>query len=184
MGLRLKLFGCRVQKSAKRHTRQKQFVDYAHAKSILLLYESDPTENRAFIDEAAHALQADGKQVDVVGFVAKKQCETPQTDHFRLLCKGQTSFWGKPDKTTLHAIAARQYDLIIDLTQTFCLPLQYVLLHANAKCRAGGDVGHYGLIDLAVRIPTENGAKKSAPYERERALLAAVLRYLKEIKMK
>ncbi len=177
MGLRLKLFGYCVRKHAKRHMRQKQFVDYAHAKKILLLYESDPTENRAFIDEAVRALHADGKQTDVVSYVAKKQCEKPSEAHFVVLDKAQISFWGKPQKATLNAIAAQQYDLLIDLTQTFCLPLQYALLYANAKCKVGGDVSQYGLIDFAVKVTPAAENK-----QHEHALWNAILRYLKEIK--
>lgn len=189
MGLRLKLFGCNVRKYTKKHAHQKQFVDYEHAKRILLLYESDLTESRTFINEIVRAMQADGKQADVVGYVAKKQCVSQTDAHFKMIDKKQTTCFGKPQKTLLNTIAAQKYDLIIDLTRTFCLPLQYVLLQADAKCRVGGCVNKFGLIDMVVK-PAENGekqAKRKSPasdYECERALLAAILRYLKEIKMK
>ncbi len=169
--LKEQLFKYRARKS---HLREKQFVDYAHVQRVLLLYESDLQENHAAIDSIVRALHADGKQVDVVGFVAKKQCETLQTDHFRLLGKGQISFWGKPDKETLNAICTKNYDLIVDLAPHFCLPLQYLLLYANARCRIGGDVSKFGLIDFAVKIQPNKAY--------EQTLWNAILRYLKEIK--
>jgi hypothetical protein len=174
--LKKQLFKYRARKS---NLREKQFVDYAHAESVLLLYESDLQENHAAIDSIVRTLHADGKQVDVVGFVAKKVCETPQNEHFRLLCKEQVGFWGKPDKATLSAICAKKYDLIVDLTPHFCLPLQYVLLYANARCRIGGDVSEFGLIDFAVKIiqPTTENTQY------EHALWDAISQYLKQIKM-
>ncbi len=173
--LKKQLFKYRARKS---NLREKQFVDYAHAESVLLLYESDLQENHAEIDAIVRTLHADGKQVDVVGFVAKKECETPQNEHFHLLCKKQIGFWGKPDKATLNAICTKKYDLIVDLTPHFCLPLQYVLLYANARCRIGGDVSEFGLIDFAVKIASTTNENKNY----EHALWDAISQYLKMIK--
>ena len=70
--LRRKVFAYHVNQFNKRVVRTKKYVDYAHAKSLLVLYESEPSENRNFISEVIRTLTSDGKRVNVYGYVPKK----------------------------------------------------------------------------------------------------------------
>src|SRR5574344_1166370 len=100
MGIRSNIFKRRVQKINQNPPRHKQFIDYAHAKSFLILYESDLTENHNFVDELAHNLRSEGKHVTIIGFVNKKVSASASINDFTMLDKSQLDLWHRP-KTTL-----------------------------------------------------------------------------------
>ena len=187
--LRRKVFAYHVNQFNKRVERTKKYVDYAHAKSVLVLYESEPSENRNFISEVIRTLTSDGKRVSVYGFVPKKMAISSSMNNFNMLDIKSLDFFYQPKSSLLQLLEEDQFDLVIDLTVHFCQPLQYLLLHANAPCKVGGSVGEFGLIDFAVKMPEpEVIAEDDKPdisvqllYEKEKELWREILYYLKSI---
>ncbi len=187
--LRRKVFSYHLHQFNKRVVRTKHFVDYAHAKSVLILYESELSENRTFISEVSRSLTADGKRVSVYGFVPKKITASSSMSNFNLLDLNSLDFFHRPDNQFLKLFEETPFDLVIDLTHRFCQPLHYLLLHANAPCKVGGSLGDFGLIDFAVNMPhiePESEDVKSdislpVLYEQEKALWEQILYYLKSI---
>ncbi len=177
MSLRTQLFKYHVRKRHKT-VQPKQFVDYAHAKSVLLIYESDLLEKRSVIDNLAQKLRNDGKQVSIIGYVHKKLCESRQTAEFTMLDKAQVGWWRKPNAEMLESLAKQHFDIAIDLTQRTCLPLQYALLYANATCKIGSAISQYGLTNFIIDISGEEKSQKIY----EQTLFDAIVHYLKEIK--
>ena len=187
--LRRKVFSYHVNQFKKKVVREKQYIDYAHAKSVLVLYESELSEHRIFITEVMRTLTADGKRVSVYGFVPKKAGISSSMNGFNMLDINSLDFFYQPKSTLLQLLEEDQFDLVIDLTIHFCQPLQYLLLHANAPCKVGGSVGEFGLIDLAVKMPEPEALLEDDKpdisvqllYEKEKELWREILYYLKSI---
>lgn len=187
--LRRQVFSYHVHQFNKRGVRTKQFVDYAHAKSVLVLYESELSENRSFISDVSRKLAADGKRVSVYGFVRKKIATSSSMNSFNMLDLNSVDFFHKPNSQFLKLFEETQFDLVIDLTLSFCQPLQYLLLHASAPCKVGGSLGDFELIDFVVNMPRiepelEDGKTDisvHALYEAEEALCTQIIYYLKSI---
>jgi len=187
--LRRKVFSYHVNQFKKKVVREKQYVDYAHAKSVLVLYESELSENRTFITEVMRTLTADGKRVSVYGFVPKKVGISSSMNGFNMLDINSLNFFYKPSNQLLQLLEEDHFDLAIDLTSSFCQPLQYLLLHVNATCKVGGSIGDFDLVDVAVNMPqtelVDEDDKKDVSvqllYEREKALWHEILHYLKSI---
>jgi len=187
--LRRKVFSYHVNQFKKKVVREKQYIDYAHAKSVLVLYESELSEHRIFITEVMRTLTADGKRVSVYGFVPKKAGISSSMNGFNMLDINSLDFFYQPKSTLLQLLEEDQFDLVIDLTIHFCQPLQYLLLHANAPCKVGGSVGEFGLIDLVVKMPEPEALLEDDKpdisvqllYEKEKELWREILYYLKSI---
>ena len=188
MSLRTRLFQFHAQRFAKRLPRQKQFVDYAHASSFLIIDECAPTENYATIEHLAHNLRKDNKQVTVVGYVHQKQHTAPTTADFVIFDKSQTTLWGRPDDMVLAIVEKQQFDIVIDLTQRPRLPLRYVALHANARCKISGYLDDYNLSDFIIEISDKQQSNKQSSKcedthnEYRKILFAEIIRYLQAIR--
>lgn len=187
--LRRQFFARHVGQFNKRVKREKQFVDYAHAKTILVLYESEYTEHRDFVNELVGQFTNDGKRVVVFGYVPKKMATSSSRNNFNMLDNHSLNFWKAPKSDLLANLEEESFDLLIDLTHRFCFPLAYLLLHANASCKVGGTLSEFGLLDMVVKLPStdvsdneiDSDITLSKLYESEKLLLTEIMAYLKMI---
>lgn len=131
------LFETRAQKYLSTSHRERRFVNYSHAKTVLLLFESDFSEKNPVIHKIIHSLQQDGKKVCAWGFIDKKEVATAIFPDFRILHHKQTDFFQKPLPSYINELKDLKYDLLIDLTVQTFIPLQYVAMYANASCKTG-----------------------------------------------
>ncbi|MCM1034740.1 MAG: hypothetical protein NC038_06045 [Paludibacter sp.] len=113
------------------------FPDYANIKRILLLFESDNTEQNPQIAQIIRQLQAEGKQVTAWGYAEKKQITTSPDDAFRLLGKQDIGLFGRPRKELIRILQSSSYDLLIDLSLQDTLPTAWLALAANATFKTG-----------------------------------------------
>ena len=76
-----------------------------------------------------------GIKFDKLCVVSKEQ-EIPQNIDAVILKNEELGFGGKIKNDQLHAIMAKRYDLLIDLTTDSSVMIQYVLTNSNACCIA------------------------------------------------
>ena len=131
------LFEKRAQKYLSTTHRERRFVSYDYAKTVLLLFESDISEKNPVIHKIIHSLQQDGKKVCAWGFIDKKEVATAIFPDFRILHHKQTDFFQKPLPSYINELKDLKYDLLIDLTVQTFIPLEYVAMYANASCKTG-----------------------------------------------
>ena len=74
-----------------------------------------------------------GKKVSAWGFVKKKEVAAAILPQFRILCKKDVDFYGKPVVSHLRELEAMEFDLLIDLSLRPVIPLEYLTLCSNAK---------------------------------------------------
>jgi len=146
------LFRKKLVQFSKNVTRTKAFVNYDWAKSILLLFESNYSERNPETKRIIEQLQLDGKKVTAIGYVEKKQIVTPAYPDFRILYTKDHNIFQKPESSVLTFVQENEFDLLIDITNREFLPLMYVALYANAKCKSGMKKSEADLFDFSIDI--------------------------------
>ncbi len=131
------IFNRRAKSFLQNNPREKRFVNYENAKTILLLFESDYSEKNPRIRRIIKSLINDGKKVMAWGFIDKKEITTAILPDFRILHHKDTDFFAKPLSTFLNELAELHFDLLLDLTMNEVIPLQYVSLYSNVYCKTG-----------------------------------------------
>ena len=147
------IFNKRVAKFQKETTRTKRYVDYKNAKTVLLVFESDYIEKNRFIRKAIEQLTADGKKIFAWGFLDKKMTSTAILPTFKILDRSSVDWLGCPKAPYLKELMEMEYDMLIDLTLSDVLPLQYVCLYANAALKTGMSRSMDDILDFVIKIP-------------------------------
>jgi hypothetical protein len=145
-----------VKKYLKEEVRDRRFVNYTNAKTILLIFESDLSEQNLLIRNIIQQLVSDGKKVKAWGFVNKKETSSPILQDYRILHQGNLNFLRKPNNLILDELTHIKSDLLIDLTTTEIIPLQYITLYANAACKTGLKKTGMNFYDFMVDLNQEN----------------------------
>ncbi len=145
------LFNSRLKKHLKTAEREKRFVNYESARSVMLLFESDYLEKNPEIKQLIQTLYADGKKVMAWGYVRKKEISTAILPDFRILHQKDADFTGMPDASFMRELSELNFDLLIDLSVNQIKPLQYLALYANAACKVGTH-NYPGLYDMLLDV--------------------------------
>lgn len=105
------------------------------------------------IDHIVHTITKDARSVDVFLLPNKKDVCT---------------LTGRPKSAIREALTARQYDLLIDLTQQPSITLQYMAMYIKADFKTGRHIRE-GIHDLTIDTP----AQETPDY-----LFEQILRYI------
>lgn len=131
----------KFRKESERHiqqqTRDRHFVTYKSAKTVMLLFQSDVQEENVAIKAIMKQLVADGKKVMAWGFVDKKEVISPILSDLRILNKKSVDFFQKPHQAFTRELGDLKFDLLLDISIREILPLRYLGLYANAYFKAG-----------------------------------------------
>ncbi|HPH73144.1 MAG TPA: hypothetical protein PLK45_03855 [Paludibacteraceae bacterium] len=93
-----------VKKFNKTHRRDKRFVDFNHVRSVLVLFESNLSENHKVVQSIIKDLTNEGKTVVAYGYVPKKKALTPSRLDFTLLDNEKTNCLLRPEKAVLEKL--------------------------------------------------------------------------------
>ncbi|MBP1664113.1 MAG: hypothetical protein H6Q19_1253 [Bacteroidetes bacterium] len=133
--------------------RNRRFVNYENANTVLLLFESDYIEKNRYIRKVIEQLAADGKKVTAWGYLYNKKATTANLPSFKIMDKSTLDWFECPKEQLLKELREETYDLLIDLTLTDHLPLQYICLYANAAFKTGMSRNIDNILDFKINIP-------------------------------
>jgi hypothetical protein len=145
------LFNRRLNKQLKTVEREKRFVNYESARSVILLFESDYLEKNSEIKQLIQSFNNDGKKVMAWGYVQKKEISTAILPDFRILHQKDADFTGMPNDAFMRELEELNFDLLIDLSVNENKPLQYLALYANAACKVGTH-NYPGMYDVVIDV--------------------------------
>ena len=172
-------------RAVKKVARASHYRSWDGICTILVLFESDLQEKNAEARAFVKRFQAEGKKVVACCYVDKKKAETATLDHWVVFDRSQVSWLKRPNEEFTQPVKV-QFDVVIDLTETDCLPLKYVLLQAKSDFRCGRSCGDNGLYDFVIEMPPHPvDAKTGMPrtdYSFVNKLGEQIVRYLKMIK--
>jgi len=132
-----KIFKRKLRLKTKTNTSSKKFVDYLHAQSVLLVFESNYSEKNPEIKRITESLVADGKTVAVWGYVQKKQTMQSDLLNYKMFCKSDFDIFQRPKTSVINQLNALNVDLLIDLNTRSFLGVDYIILNANARLKCG-----------------------------------------------
>lgn len=135
--------------------RNRRFVNYENANTILLLFESDYIEKNRYIRKVIEMLTGDGKKVKAWGYLYNKKATTANLPSFKIMDKNSVDWFECPKEQLLKELREETYDLLIDLTLTNHLPLQYICLYANAAFKTGMSRNIDNILDFKIKIPLQ-----------------------------
>lgn len=127
------------------------YIDYEHAHSVLLLFESDMLERNAQIRKIVKQMQDDGKYVAACGFVEKKPVQSAILPQFRILGQDDIDWFQRPLNDNVHDLFEQHFDLLLDLTTQSVRPLEYLMLQVDASLK----VGRTELCGLRFAVPQD-----------------------------
>ena len=169
MNIRDWIFTYRMRHRPVRHV---AFPRYADVRSILILYESDWQERNPYIRELVQRLLLEDKDVATWGYCAgKKDVTSPILPTSRILGERDINILKAPKQEIINDLLRRPFDLLLDLTQQPCLPLQYLAMYAPCDFKAGRLI-RKGIHDFMVDVP---------PADTPRYLAEQILYYLQSI---
>lgn len=179
------LFEKKMRKQARLVRANKMFVPYQKARSVLLLFQSDYTEKNYETKQIIDGMIADGKKVVAVGYLDKKEIKSPAYPEYRILHKKDITPFQKPKKKSIKEFMPIEFDLLINISYTRLLPLEYLALLANAKCKTGLLKGQEQVYDFALDIDHYLQTAEIDISELEYSFLyKQILFYLKNIQTK
>lgn len=136
---KIKLFLYKYLRNSKLsdEIRDKRFVNYAKAQTILILFESNYNEKNPEIRLIQKALVDDNKKVTLLAYVDKKSSDSAILPNYRILHQNDFTWFGKPKSEIINYINELKYDIVIDLTLNEVIPLLYILSYVNASFKTG-----------------------------------------------
>ncbi len=146
------LFNKRADLYLSTLVRDRRFITYDRAKTVLLLFESDVIEKNPAIRKIISSLQDDGKKVSAWGYIDKKQIHTAIFPDFRILNNDQTDFFRKPVVSYLNELENHEYDLLIDLTLKPLIPMQYIAMYSKAIFKTGIHKSDLNIYDFVMDV--------------------------------
>ena len=136
----------------KQPEREPRFPHLDRPLKILLIYESDVLERNDAIKTIRQDLLRRQMDVTMWGYVEKKEIQTLILPQSRIVGLTDYNWLGKPRDYVLADLQAEHYDLLIDLTTRFLLPLRYLAMYTNADFKVGLNLGE-GLHDMLISLP-------------------------------
>lgn len=170
--MNLKEYIYTVKKRSYNASQRASYPSYDKVERILLLYPSDWTERNSAIRAMIKQLQEENKKVVAWGYCPKKELLSPILPDSRMLGLVSSGWLGTLKQDVLQDLDGMSFDLLIDLTVSPVLPLQYVALYAKADFKIGcrEQDGVYNMV-----IPVTDDATPEYLFEQ-------VMHYLKLIK--
>lgn len=158
----------------KKNPRQTHcFPDWNRVKTILILFESDITEKNLNIKQIIKELQQDGKDVTAWGYVDNKRAQSGILRDYRILAQQDINIFRKPKEWHLKDFQRMHFDVVIDLSINDLLPLQYLMLYADANFKTGKQTKEPYMADFMVM----NGDNDDPTF-----LFDQIIHYLKNIR--
>lgn len=141
MGFGEKIGESYVRKQLKKKVRKPKTIGYGHAQSIGLVYQIKDKDYQHFINKFVGYLGGEigFKNIQTIGFFQGR--EVPEFvksgNKYQTLTKKDIK-WNKiPKKDAVRDFVSHDYDILIDLTDKFIIPLKSVFVEANAKLKIG-----------------------------------------------
>ena len=169
-------FAHKELKKALKVPRRVAYPNMSDVKNILVLFKSDENERNEALKKIVAEMRLKGQKAYLWGYLpTKKGPDTPIRPEYRLFGQGDLNHIGLPNKALTEELRLISYDVVISLDLVDSLVLDYLLLNARSRFRAGRKRSIKGLADLMIEMNEET----SAEY-----LMEQILKYLNSIQPK
>jgi len=170
--IKLKIGKYIFQRDLKHNKRHKSVYNLEDAKSIGILFDATTKEKVREIKPLVDYFFKLKKDVKAFGYVNSKQfeeCHIPrlQYDFFN---KKDLNWYYKPQNNYIKNFVKKEYDILINLSDSTCIPLKYLVASSIARFKVGKFEKDYDIYDLMIKLD-----KKEDTMEK---LISEIAKYL------
>ena len=159
---RLKINQFLFLRELKLNQRVKSVCNIDEAKSIGILYDATSEENINKIKPFVSYFFELRKDVKALGYVNDKKlsyCHTPKLQYDFFYQKDLNWFY-KPQNYIIDNFVKRDYDILINLCDSSCIPIKYLVAKSIASFKIGMYVENFDIYDLMIELKKEKSILK------------------------
>ena len=127
------------QQRLRLQQKQTQVVSFNDAKKIGLLYDATEDSDYETVKQYVKALRTDHKEVSALGYVDKKELSRNQFAQLGLdfFTRKDLRWTMIPDSLEVKNFIREPFDILINLNEGNCFPLNYITAMSKARFRIG-----------------------------------------------
>jgi hypothetical protein len=150
------------QRDLKTNKRLKEVCNLEAAKSVGILYdatsEAQIKQVKPFVDYFFNLK----KDVKALGFVNSKQLSFHHTPklQYDFFCQKDLNWYYKPQNYIIDNFVKKEYDILINLCDSSCIPIKYLVASSIAHFKIGQHEEGYEIYDLMIALKEDKSMEK------------------------
>lgn len=170
------------RRARQQERKRKEFVSYPMIKHAVLVFESVDEKQDQVYHDIIRQLKTDGINVKAFAYMEKSKNTIYHHDDITILEKKQIGCMCVPEEKIIQQLRNTACDVLFDFTVRTVLPLQYVVLYVDAKCRVGVKCDKLLKPDFMIESTEKKCKGFSSNKEDLKFLFNQMLFYLKTIR--
>ena len=150
------------QRELRNNKRQKSACNLKDAKSIGILYDATSEKDIAKIKPFVDYFFNLKKDVKALGFVNDKQLSyfhTPKLQ-YDFFYQKDLNWYYKPQNYIVDNFVKKEYDILINLCDSNCIPIKYLVAGSIAHFKIGKHEEGYEIYDLMINLKDDKSIEK------------------------
>ncbi len=150
------------QRDLKTNKRLKEVCNLDDARSVGILYdatsESQIKQVKPFVDYFFNLK----KEVKALGYVNSKQLSFHHTPklQYDFFYQKDLNWYYKPQNYIIDNFVKKEYDILINLCDSNCIPVKYLVANSIAHFKIGQHEEGYEIYDLMISLKENKGMEK------------------------
>lgn len=136
-------FAKRELKRMSNSKRVRKVMNYHEAQEIGIIYPSDNESKFVLVKQFIEYFKKEHgiSHVIALGYVSEKEAPFYHSHvlHHDYFTQKDLNWYGKPTCTATESFSARDFDILIDLSENDRIPIRFVLESSNARFKVGRD---------------------------------------------
>ena len=150
------------QNQLKYNKRKKEVCNLDSAKSIGILFDATNEEQINQIQPFVSYFFNLKKDVKALGYVNAKKllyCHTPKLQYDFFYLK-DLNWYKKPQNYIIDNFIKKEYDILINLCDSSCIPIKYLVASSVARFKIGQHEDGYEIYDLMISLKEDKSLEK------------------------
>lgn len=129
----------KIEKAYRNNNSKRKVCNITAAKKVGIVFNYSDSD---FIEEFKKSPEFSGKDVSFISYENEKNRKTDYRNtttknNFLIFNKSSLNWYGKPDDKIVGHFIDTDYDILIDMNQSDCLPLKYIVASSKASFKVG-----------------------------------------------
>ena len=150
------------QKDLRTNKRLKEVSSLEAAESIGILYEATDSEQIKKIEPFVKYFFELKKDVKALGYVNQKRlnnCHIPKLNYDFFYLK-DLNWYYKPQNYIIENFVKKEYDILINLSDSSCIPIKYLVASSMAHFKIGQFEDGFEIYDLMIKLKKDKGKER------------------------
>ena len=150
------------QKELKSNQRRKAVSNLEKAKSIGILYEATDADQIKKVEPFVKYFFDLKKDVKALGYVNKKTLDNfhvPKLNYDFFYLK-DLNWYYKPQNYIIDNFVKKEYDILINLSDSNCIPIKYLVASSLAHFKIGQFEEGFEIYDLMIKLDKDKGKER------------------------